>query len=73
MLRCKGYKIDCGVDGYDYNCEYPHSGEISCEECVLTGGYMSPQTGKPFRGNLKKYQDLAMREYETKYRTNEST
>ena len=61
MLKCKVYRSEGNpVDGYDYYCEYEHSGEINCENCIITGGTISPQTGKPFRGNLKKYQDMQL-------------
>lgn len=60
MLYCKGRKVWYGADGYDYECGYEH-GEISCEDCIMTGGDLSPQTGKKFRGNLQKYQDFALK------------
>jgi len=63
MLKCKGFKQDFGSNGYEYDCNYEHS-DIGCEDCILSGGTLSPQTGKEFRGNLKKYQDSAKARYE---------
>ena len=53
MLSCKGYwsYSDCGDE---FECDYPHA-DFSCEDCIINGGPMSPQTGKPFRGNREKY------------------
>lgn len=33
--QCKGYKIGNPLDGYDYDCEYPYSGEIDCRDCIF--------------------------------------
>jgi hypothetical protein len=63
MLECKGYKYwtDCG---YEFDCEYPHA-TFSCEGCIINGGNLSPMTGKPFRGNIAKYNKCAKKVWET--------
>lgn len=45
-VPCKSFKTGNPIDGYDYDCEYEHSGEITCDDCICNGGSMSPQTGK---------------------------
>ena len=62
MLTCKCYRTYEG----DYDCEYSHAGEISCEHCIINGGEMSPQTGKKFKGNLLPYIELAQKTQEEK-------
>ena len=56
MIKCGGYKTwtDCG---YEYDCEY--GAEFPCEDCILTGGIMSPISGKKFRGNRAPYEEQA--------------
>ena len=56
MIKCREYKTwtDCG---YEYDCEY--QAEFPCEDCILTGGSMSPISGKKFRGNRTPYDKLA--------------
>ena len=56
-MSCKGYRIST-TDGDDFDCEYEHAGEISCEDCMY-GPYpdqfsMDPRTGK--RVSLKKWE-----------------
>lgn len=50
---CGGHQ--CWTDyGYEYDCEYEHAGEFSCEHCIVVTsihGDMSgfdPRTGKKF-------------------------
>lgn len=54
--ECKG-KLRHEDDGFsDFDCGYPHAGDIGdCTDCIICGGLMSPQTGKPFRGNHDLY------------------
>jgi len=54
VIKCKGHWIH-NVDGSDFDCEYKYAGEITCDSCIINGGDYSPQTGKLFRGNKKKY------------------
>lgn len=53
MIECKGDRDYYG----DFNCGW--DAEFSCEECIINGGRMSPQTNKPFRGNRAKYEERA--------------
>lgn len=70
MIKCLGYKSGNPIDGYDYSCEYEKA-DFGCEDCICTGGTMSPQTGKLFRGNIKKYQDIALKELKEKHEEKE--
>lgn len=63
MLPCLGHREDYGADGWEYTCDYEHA-EIDCGDCVINGGDLSPQTGKPFRGNLERYKEAARLRYE---------
>lgn len=63
MLQCLGRREDHGIDGWEYTCDYEHA-DIDCGDCVINGGDMSPQTGKPFRGNLERYKEAARLRYE---------
>ncbi len=42
---CKGYRFGNPSDGYDFDCEYEFSGEISCEDCIFgsCGGDLDPR------------------------------
>jgi len=55
--KCLGYECGNPFDGYDYDCEYPLAGEISCEDCICNfykcGGTRSPITGKHYKSALK--------------------
>jgi len=54
--RIQKYKIPCEqtqhgnpLDGYDFDCGYPNAPE-TCDDCICTGGYINPETGKrPYR------------------------
>lgn len=59
LITCKGYRAGNPAVGYDFDCEYEHAGEITCDQCLCNGGDMSPVTGKRFRGNLAPYIRLA--------------
>jgi hypothetical protein len=67
MLTCRGYS-HCTDCGYERDCGYPNT-TFSCEDCIINGGKMSPQTGKVFRGNHKKYQELARDKYSNQEET----
>ena len=58
MISCKGYWTS-SVDGDEFDCEYDP--DFACDDCIINGGRMSPQTGKPFRGNRAKYEERARR------------
>ena len=52
-MRISGLDIPCRIcqcgtpsDGYDYDCEYDLSEDISCEDCVCNYGFYNPLTGK---------------------------
>lgn len=45
-IPCLGHEDGNPSSGYDFTCDYEMSGEISCEDCVCTGGYYNPKTGK---------------------------
>ena len=53
MIKCKGE--------YDYWGEFDcgWGADFGCEDCIINGGTMSPQTNKPFRGNRAKYEERA--------------
>ena len=46
-IPCKGYQI-AAMDGYDYDCDYAHAGEVDCDSCVCCGGAKDPRTGKRY-------------------------
>ena len=45
-IPCKGHLSGNPIDGYDYDCDYEKSGEITCDNCICNGGSMNPITGK---------------------------
>lgn len=54
---CLGYRTGNPSDGYDYDCEYEHSGSISCEDCIFgpyarfgTEGLLDPRIEKREEG-----------------------
>lgn len=56
MIKCGGYKSFNG-EYTEFDCEY--SPEFGCDMCILTGGSMSPISGKKFRGNRAPYEERA--------------
>ena len=58
MLKCLGHVCRCPGEPDDYDCGYAHA-DFGCEDCIITGGRFSPQTGKPFRGDRAKYIERA--------------
>jgi len=46
-IPCKGYQIST-TDGYDYDCDYAHAGDVDCDSCVCCGGLKDPRTGKRY-------------------------
>lgn len=65
-LTCLGYREDYVCDGYEYDCEYENSGEITCDECVCCRaacGYYNPKTGKRINWFFRKIQDHRCRKY----------
>ena len=53
-IKCKGYRRDYGDWGWDYECGYENA-HFECDQCICTGGSMSPVSGKEFRGNPEPY------------------
>ena len=53
MISCKSEQDYFG----EHSCGY--DAEFGCDECICTGGMMSPVTGKKFRGNRAKYEEVA--------------
>jgi len=52
-LKCKGHTSNT-PETYEFECDYDTG--IDCVDCVIYMGTLSPQTGKPFRGNFKLYE-----------------
>lgn len=52
MIPCLGrsYRTDCGEE---FDCDYPQSGDISCENCVCNGGKLDPRIGIIFEEEKK--------------------
>ena len=48
IIPCKLIKCGNPLDGYDWDCEYPKSAEMQCDDCICTGGYLDPRTGNRF-------------------------
>lgn len=42
---CLSYLSGNPSSGYDYDCEYPYSGEITCDDCMFGGhgGKLDPR------------------------------
>lgn len=53
--ECKGHVVHHHDLPSEFDCDYLHVGDITCDQCILCGGSMSPQTGKLFRGNRALY------------------
>ena len=62
-VPCKGYRLDYGYDGYEYDCEYEASCDFSCDECVCNFGHMNPVNGKEISGLMKFVQNKRAIEY----------
>jgi len=63
LITGAGYKTQDVGNGSEFECAHPGSAEITCEECIINGGDMSPISGKPFKGNLANYKALALERY----------
>jgi hypothetical protein len=56
-LPCLGRREDYGCDGYEYDCGYENSGEITCDDCICciaNGGYYNPKTWRRINYILRK-------------------
>lgn len=45
-IPCLGYRCGNPLDGQDYDCDYEHSEDVFCDDCVCNYGFYNPQTGK---------------------------
>lgn len=45
-IPCRSYQCGNPSDGYDYDCDYELSEDITCNDCVCNLGFYNPQTGK---------------------------
>lgn len=56
-IACLSTRCGTPTDGYDYDCEYEQSGEISCDDCVCNYGHYHPKTGKRISWLLRVIQN----------------
>ena len=67
MIKCKGYWDYCGMEPPEFECGYENSGGITCDQCIINGGGMSPVSGKPFRGNPEPYYEDCRKRFGAQY------
>lgn len=70
-MPCLGYRCGNPLDGYDYDCDYEQSGDISCDDCVCNYGFYNPQTGKQINWILQTIQRHRTMKY-FKYRNSQN-
>lgn len=46
-IPCRGYEIST-PDCHEYDCSYKYAGDITCDQCVVSGGSYDPRTGKRY-------------------------
>ncbi len=67
MIKCKGFWYYPMMEPPEFDCGYDKAGYITCDECIINGGDMSPVSGKKFRGNPEPYYEECRKRFGANY------